>query len=413
MVSFEPCRLPTITATRILLMLAVFAAVPAALAQPELSLDSALADDALSDMVAAIEEVRTREGPQSPELIGPLTALGLYYHEQGDPALALAVVEQARQVLRANYGLYSLAEAPLLQQLIAAEEARGNPAGAWDIEEKLLDLVSRHRGDARTVPILREIADKRLDVLWRYVHGEFPPQIVLGCYYSRGWRGGGSCRAGSRGNVKASLLNEAVSYYTQAINTLFRAEGYSSELVPELLMELVRVSYRYGRGGLGGRSLDYLMAYRVQNDPSALVRADALIAMADWDLVFARGNRDLIKLAHERYEAAYARLEGAEGERQLIAQMFAPEIPVVIPAFLPNPLVTEETPQSREFIDVAFDIDEEGRSDHIDILDTTTAPDAAQDSLVDLIDESLFRPRVTGGGIDETSRVVLRYYVSD
>jgi hypothetical protein len=409
MVSFEPCRLPKMTA-KVLLVLAAFAALPAALAQAELSVGP---DDVLNDMVAAIEDVRSRDGVQSPDLLGPMTALALYYQEQGDPTLALAVIEQARQVVRVNYGLYSMTEAPLLRQLIVAEESRGNAAGAWDVEQKLLELVGRHPDDVRTVPILTEIAEKRLDVLGRYVGGEFPPQIVLGCYYSRGWRGGGSCRAGSRGNVKASLLNEAVSYYTQAVNTLFRAEGFSSDLVPELLMELVRISYRYERGGLGRRSLDYLMMYRVESDPSRLVRADSLVALGDWDLVFARGNRDLIRSAHARYRSAYAQLERAPSESLMIEQVFAPELPVVLPAFLPNPLVSEETPESNGFIDVAFDITDEGESDDIDVLDTTTASDAAQDMLVDLIDESLFRPRVTADGIVEASRVQLRYYVND
>src|SRR5690606_26781846 len=127
MVSFKPCRLPKATA-RICLMPAAFAALPAAFAQPDLS---EIKDGALADTVAAIGEVQSREGPQSPDLIDPFTALGLYYQEHGDHALALAFTEQARQVLRVNYGLYSLEEAPLLRQLIISEEARGNDQGAW------------------------------------------------------------------------------------------------------------------------------------------------------------------------------------------------------------------------------------------------------------------------------------------
>lgn len=409
MVSIKPCRLPKATA-RIFLMPAALVALPVALAQPDLS---AIRDDALTDMVATIGEVQAQEGPQSPELIDPFTALGLYYHEHGDHALAVAFTEQARQVVRVNYGLYSLEEAPLLRQLIDSEEARGNDQGAWEIEETLLNLLTRHPDDLRTVPILREIADKRLDVLGRYVGGEFPPQIVLGCYYARGWRGGGNCRAGSRSSVKQSLLSEAVSYYSRAINTLLRADGYSSETLPELLTQLVRVGYQYGRGGLGRVSLHHLLLYRTENDPSRMVRADALVDIADWDLLFTRGDRRSIESVHEAYQSAYAQLDRAGVGQEAIEQMFAPEIPVVIPTFLPNPLVSEATPQSNGFIDVAFDITNRGESDHIDILDTTTAADAAQDRLVDLIEDSLFRPRVTAAGVEETSAVVLRYYVND
>ena len=46
-----------------------------------------------------------------------MTALALQYQEEGEHAFAIAAAEQARQVVRINYGLHSMLEAPLLQQL--------------------------------------------------------------------------------------------------------------------------------------------------------------------------------------------------------------------------------------------------------------------------------------------------------
>src|SRR5690606_1325556 len=196
-------------------------------------------------------------GVHSAELIGPTKALALYYQEHEDHALEIAALEQARQLVRVNYGLYSLEEVPLLQQWMRAERARGNDTGAWDVEQRLLKLVRRNANDLRTVPILRDVAERRLDILARYEGGEFPPEIILGCYYSA--PEAGDCRSGSRGRAKSALLREALSYYSQAINTILRTEGLESEELPQLLMEVARISYEHGARGTGRKSLRYLL----------------------------------------------------------------------------------------------------------------------------------------------------------
>jgi hypothetical protein len=64
--------------------------------------------------------------------------------------------------VRFNYGLKSLHQAPLIEQLIRNEEARGNDAVAWDLEQELLGLARRNPDDLRTVPIFHEIAQRGL-----------------------------------------------------------------------------------------------------------------------------------------------------------------------------------------------------------------------------------------------------------
>jgi hypothetical protein len=205
--------------------LAVLAAPYAAFAQQD---SPPIADDALQKIVESIEEVQSQHGASSPDLIDPLTALSLSYEERGDHDLAVAVIERVTQILHINYGLHSLDEAPLMQQLIRIEETRGNAEAAWDREQALLALVRRHPSDLRTVPILHEIADKRMAMLARYRAGEFPPQIVLGCYYSEprldtlGRRSG--CRAGSKGRVIAAITAEANAYRAEANAVVIRHE---------------------------------------------------------------------------------------------------------------------------------------------------------------------------------------------
>lgn len=374
-------------------------------------LDSArYADEVLNRLVDTIEDVRDRSGVHSAELIEPMRALALYYLEHEDYPLAIAAIQQARQAIRVNYGLFSLEEAPLLQQWIRAERARGDAAAAWDVEKKLLKLVDRNADDVRTVPILQEIAEYRMDVLDRYSHGEYPPEIVLGCYYSNPQIG--ECRSGSRGRAKDSLLREGIWYYSRAINTLLRTEGWSSGQLPELLMAVVRVSYEYGSAGIGRKGLRFLLSYQTENDAPRFTQASALVQIADWDLLFAP-DHTFVESALEVYEEAYGQLEQSGMAQRSVDRLFHPEIPVVLPAFLPNPLATSETSETTGFIDVTFDITQEGESEDIEILDTVNASDDEQDRLIDLIDDSRFRPVLANGRVAETARVALRYFLND
>ena len=178
-----------------------------------------LSEDPVASVGRQIDEIQSSQGINSPELILPLTNFGLMLREQGDPDLAVAAFERARHVVRVNYGLSSFKEAPLVRQLVQIEEARGNAAAAWELEQELLGMIYRSPGPRpEAESMLREIADKRLDVLERYSAGEFPPQIKLGCYYG-GARVAtaemipGSCSSGTSWSVKQALYDEAARYY--------------------------------------------------------------------------------------------------------------------------------------------------------------------------------------------------------
>ena len=175
MTSFEVHR--PFSATARLLLLAAIATPCAGFAQRNPT------DDLLGVIAERITEAQARGGPYSTELIDPLKSLSVLYEENGNHALASAVLEQAMQVIRANYGLRSLEQAPLLQQRIRSEEARGNFAAAWELEQDLLTLARRQPNDLGAAPILHEIGDKRMDLLKDYLDGGIPPQIILGCYY--------------------------------------------------------------------------------------------------------------------------------------------------------------------------------------------------------------------------------------
>jgi hypothetical protein len=434
---------------------------------PSLALEPDLEDDRLLDQV---QETLSRDGPYSLALLEPLTRLGELYQESEDHALALATLERAVQVVRINRGLHSLDQVPLLRQIIRIEEVRGNDAGAWDREQKLLALVRRHRDDLRTVAVLRDIADKQMEVLARVLAGKRPPQVLLGCFYQQ-WpnRDGGSCHAGSRSTVIQGMLAEAQRNYADAIGVMLHNGLYGSDELRELELQvlhgvdLLRSLNHDGRGypvpmvpghvqasslepwrsrmapvaalvdwqlataesmgdddgadalprhasmmdpyQRGRQSLQRLYEYSAASS-SRLEQADAMVQLADWDLLHSRNGH-----AVDSYVETLMALHDAGVDQASIDELFAPAVPVVLPAFNPNPLVGEESTAATGHIDVGFQITKYGRARAIEIRDAANASSAAQNRLVALLKRNRFRPRATAGQIAEATPVLLRYHL--
>lgn len=264
-------------------LLAALAVPGDALSQPD---SPPPADDALPTIVAQVEEVQQLHGVDSPELIEPLTALGLFYQEQGERDLAAATFERARALVRVTYGLFSLLEAPLLRQLIFAEAAKGNVELAWYTEQKLLTIARRAPNDLRSVPILREIADRRMEVLRRYESGERPREIILGCYYDDDQNDGGQyCHAGSRRVAIASLRAEVAGLRAEADEVVARYERWTSSpcerpQMPEIAQEqdlsksASELAEAEAAGYLNGMS-DYVACLDVKHAHAASTSAPA------------------------------------------------------------------------------------------------------------------------------------------
>src|SRR4051794_10215617 len=78
-------------------------------------------DDAKQSAAASLQEkiriAQLEDGPNSAEIIAPLTALGLLYQETGERRLAVAALTQAVAAVRINYGLFSMDQVPLIRGL--------------------------------------------------------------------------------------------------------------------------------------------------------------------------------------------------------------------------------------------------------------------------------------------------------
>lgn len=386
------------------------------------------------ELTAAIEQAASQYGVQSKELIEPLTALSLYYEEAGDYGIADATIERLLQVIRANYGLYSLDQAPSIRRLIMHAQERGNPIAAWNLEQDLLRLAARNRDDIRTARIFREIGDRRFEILKRYSAGEPTPEIQLGCYYDnskeylkaarRGSRpiystpgldNGGNCAAGSRTVAKRALVAEAHGFYMAAIN-IYRENDLDLEESGELhdlLTDVVRSSYLYSAIDFGRSSLLYL---RDSEPEDSLARVEAMVQLADWDLMYAPDLGTKYRdSAMEGYKEAFDLAQEQDFPQASIDALFSPDVPVTLPSFLPNRLVSEETATSRGHIDIQFVVTDRGTSDYIDVLDTTSAnvPREVERDLINEIKYGHFRPKIVNGEPADSGPFVIHYYLND
>lgn len=209
--------------------------------------------------------------------------------------------------------------------------------------------------------------------------------------------------------------------YSDAIKAAIANDLYSSDELRELEMKLVRSSFLYGamyEDGrdylLGRESLRRLAAYDAAVSAPLLAQIEALIRIADWDILFSR-SRNLQDAALATYELAYRRLmRSGENEAAIeaaIADLFSPETPVVLPTFLPNPFASADAKPSGEYVDIAFEVTREGKGRNVDIRGGSAETTRAVARHVNqLIRRSRFRPRLVDGRFAD-SPILLRYYL--
>ena len=384
--------------------------------------------DELLDQVRAVE---SREGESSPSLIALYTELGLRYQDKNEPAHAAAATRRALDILRVNEGLYTLDQAPLIRQLMRNALALGDHDTAWELEQGLLRLSERDPNDVRTAQILSDVGDRRLMILERYNAAQFPPEIVLGCYYAEttpttqqfspiGQRK--SCTAGSRSRVQQNLASEALSYYAHAVDIL---TANASDELPILIKKVVASSWRYNTPNetgpaymvshslraLGRQSLSSLLAYQNETSAPWPARIDTLVQIADWDLMYAFG-LDQKDIALSEYAQAYELCKQQGLPQETIDRMFSPRSPVPLPVFVRSPLVTNEA-GSAGHLDIGFEVDKYGESGRVRTRSWAgSATPAVEKSLEQVIEHTRFRPRLVDGKFARTGPIVVRYYVN-
>jgi hypothetical protein len=201
------------------------------------------------------------------------------------------------------------------------------------------------------------------------------------------------------------LRAETLRNYAEAIDVLRRSELYSSPELRDLEIKLVRS----GNCDIAKESYRRLRSYNAANAAPLRERTTTFVEAADLEL--RCGSR---RAARDMYEQSYALLEEKGVARTAIDELFSPEVPVVLSTVLSNPLPTRQTKAGQGYIDVTFDITQDGEARSVTVLNATAGvADAFKSRLAELIEDSLFRPRALNGRIARRAPVSIRYYVNE
>jgi hypothetical protein len=401
--------LATRVSPRACLLVAVLGLADAVAAQPSGGLEAASIEDwtALTEpLLSSIEEEEARNGPMSPNLVDMLVRLGLTYQEYDEHALAVAVLDRALYLKRVNDGLFGLDQAPLVQRLLDSEQKIGRAANAEELEERLLELARRHRGDPRTASILRDAAERELDYYDSYRRGEIPPVLSINGSYSTQ-------------QAAATSLRRAQWHFNEAIAALARDVGEHREELTELEEELTRTYYSQvvnrRRGNefeagfaYGGGLFSYQrrVGYARVGSPTLGEYAQALVELADWQLLFSRNGT-----AVKRYEEVYGLLVKYGVPAATIEQIFPQDTPLFLPTFVPSPLQAAAVEGSTGYVDVDFEVAKYGQPRRVTVVDASGYDaDAASKEVASLIGRARFRPNPLADGATEYR---LRYSLAD
>jgi len=386
-------------------------------------------------LIETIEQEQRDNGPYSEDLIDPLTSLRDHYEEFGDYELADAITDNILQIIRANHGLRSLEQADTLRELMSRQLELGFVDQAWEIEQELLFLASRNLEDFRAARIVSDVADRRIEILQRYDTGEIPREISLGCYYDesmaymeawlRGSRPinsapspsqtGPNCDSGDRSRARRALLSEALRFYSYAAN-LYRSNAeFPRDELKEVLTKIRDNSFRYGMPAFGRSSLESLIEYEIENPTSWLNRIEAMVQLADWEIIYTRDfGTKLTESAQASYQESWELANQHGVPEDAIRSIFSPGIPVMIPSVLSSPLVSPESNDARAYIDVSFIVTAAGKAAEVEILGSTAnVTRSEQRSLIQLIKRSRFRPLIIDGQLADSEPMIVRYVVAD
>ena len=259
--------------------------------------------------------------------------------------------------MRANYGLRSLEQAPLLRQRIRSEEGRGNFAEAWELEQDAADdgrgaprRLARSAGLSRD---RRQAHGRSRALSRRRISAATGARLLLrrGRHLRRRSEDAAEAArpaAGCSRSKRSSTMRNATT--SRAINVLLRQRRYA-DAAAELERNLIESSYVHGgpyrpRGSHGSCSGSTSMAavhdrpaepcasaqLRRRERQPLLNRATALVQVADWDLLFEHR-----PLALDAYEQTYEFLKQQGIPQAAIDELFSPATPVVLPTFVREP----------------------------------------------------------------------------
>lgn len=404
----------------------------------------------IKDYLESSDEYEAEEGPYSSELRENLHTLGKLYQQQGDHDEAISHLERALNIMRVNNGLKTLDQVPLLKDLAESYKVRERFSKADETRERIVELYQANHGpDAvEVVPAMAELGEWNIQAFLARssVVKNVPRVDASGIINPNHY----TPEVKTVRDTPLFKLAQAQSNYSEALKLLVDKKAFDNPHLLDLehqlrttyLLSFHRYSILYEpdfyltrkrskTGSLldqnpiekrnseeykkGQKSLERSFSYIVHSEKTTVRDlATTMLEEADWDLLFARK----VKAAN-RYQEVYDYFNNNPDLDKLASKFLHPEIPVVLPTYLPPPNSREKMgiPDDAEidyfgYFDVSFVINKFGKARNVRILGKGgQLTDNMEFRLKQYLNKVLFRPRFTEDGEPDTREVSYRYYV--
>ena len=395
------------------------AATPATPAAPAVQRDLARRQALLAELEAA-----QAQGAYAQQTVEPLFNLGLLHQRQGRHEEAVAAFARALQTLRVHSGLHNMNQAPLVEAIIASNQALGDRDALRKNYGYLYWLHRRNVGadPASLIPVIRRIAQWHLALYHAAPPGvSVAPLVAADVLHDKALAllpGDDPSEARIAVLYDAALVNyqlaQAVLDHRLSHRALREAMLPHGRGSPYLNEAAVRQYYSDQSFFKGKRALQEIAAFYETHLPATRAEyAQALIFMGDWFTAQRRlwdGAR-LYRRAWAVLEDDKALLNRLFGAPQPIAPPRLPKAGGIGPVAGPGPAAAGgSAPVAPSCIDAILDIPANGWPQNIR-LRAVYPPDktAQQERDEYAIASTRHRPRFRAGQPVATRDVALRY----
>jgi TonB family protein len=383
------------------------------------AMDAAAENESISRYLDSISELQRNHGAFDEQIGEQLTGIGLVYRNLGRHPEALTALNRALHINRVNHGLHSLDQIPILEQIIATNDALSDWSALDQNYHFLYWIYRRNYGadNPRLLPVLDRIGFWHLNTFSR---SQFPDAFGHLLSAVTMFQNAIAIIEASYGPYDQRQLNPLLgiilvnfqlktalqsSYMGLTDPDFFDANSrmYDERNVRDFL---IADAYRRGKSALE-KVMDI---YEKNPEFKPVNHGMALIQMGDWNLLFDRRST-----ANKFYTMAYAKLAAGGLSAGEINRIF--EQPRSLPA-LPVPLQEQnesETPANEaSYVLAKFDVTKSGRTKNIEIVESMPVDnELLQQRALDTIRETRFRPRLEDGQPVDANDINIRYVFHD
>jgi len=431
-----------------------FVPVASALAAKQTN-EASATQQQLAEMTAAIAASDNETGAAADPKVEQLLQAGLLNARLQQHDAAIALLDRARTLSKITKGIDNTDQFPLMDALATSLAATARYEAADALQDEKLQLAEAAFGEnsLEMAMALQQVGDWNLQAFLQRSNITLSiPRMNMQLLMINGLNAASSMQAaaGSMQNTTVFKLYLAKGNFLRSLGILNALKDYTNpalleterKLLTTLFLSMHRENILYEpdfylsrRTAATGTRLDTSTQDRMNSTDydegivsyqRALSYIDAnrgrtaeqiagtLLEEADWDLLFTRSDK-----AREKYQGSYDYFDRTPVIMERAGSLVYPEVPVVLPVFLPAPnsreklgIGADEPVSYFGYFDVSFGIGQNGSARRIKLLGQGgEVSDEMEVRLKEYLGKLTFRPRYKAGMLDEEP-LQLRYYVA-